>query len=173
MRFSTILNLGLIAAGGAASVRTLRRRHAWERSNQRAYIVLDYDDALAVSTRAGLPLAEFLHQAHHHGATHMALPELTLNRLMAKGRLAVVAPAVPLRPSHGPDGWAYLASADAGLLAELARELAARVPGSAAQLLPEAEAPTLALKGDLPALAEMGLGFEASAAAEAVTAGLG
>jgi Family of unknown function (DUF5693) len=173
MRFSTVLNLGLIAAGAAASVRTLRRRHAWEQSNQRAYIVLDYDDALSVSTRAGLPLAEFLHEAHHHGATHMALPELTLSRLMAKGRLAVVAPAVPLRPSHGPNGWTYLASADVELLGELGRELAARVPGSQAQLLPEAEVPTLAMKGDLTALAEMGLGFEAKAAAEAVTAGLG
>ena len=49
MRFSTVLNLGLVAAGAAASVRTLRRRHAWERSNQRAYIVLDYDDALAIA----------------------------------------------------------------------------------------------------------------------------
>src|SRR5579859_3650321 len=173
MRFSTVLNLGLIAAGAAASVRTLRRRHDWERSNQRAYIVLDYDDALSASTRAGLPLAEFLHEAHHHGATHMALPELTLNRLMAKGRLAVVVPAAPLRPSRGPNGWTYLASADAELLGDLVRELAARAPGSEAQLLLEEQAPTLALKGDLPALAEMGLGFEAAAAADAVTAGLG
>ena len=173
MRFSTILNLGLIAAGAAASVRTLRRRHAWERSNQRAHIVLDYDDALAVSTRAGKPLAEFLHEAHHHGATHLALPELTLNRLMAKGRLAPVVPAAPLSPTHGPNAWTYLAGADAELLAELARELAARAPGSAAQLLPDAAVPTLALMGDRPTLAEMGLGFEARAAAEAVTAGLG
>jgi hypothetical protein len=173
MRFSTILNLGLIAAGAAASVRTLRRRHAWERSKQRAYIVLDYDDALSVSTRSGMSLAEFLHEAHHHGATHLALPELTLNRLIVKGRLAPVVPAAPLSPTHGSNTWTYLASADAALLAEVARELAVRVPGSAAQLLPEAEVPTLALMGDLPTLAEMGLGFEAKAAAVAVTAGLG
>src|SRR5450759_1963038 len=129
MRYSTILNLGLIAAGAAASIRTLRRRHAWERSNQRAYIVLDFDDALSVSTRAGVPLAEFLHEAHHHGATHLALPELTLNRLIAKGRLVPTVPAVPLRLALGSAAWTYLASADAELVAELARELVARVPG--------------------------------------------
>jgi Family of unknown function (DUF5693) len=172
MRYSTILNLGLIAAGAAASIRTLRRRHAWERSNQRAYIVLDYDDALSVSTRAGMPLGEFLHEAHHHGATHLALPELTLKRLMAKGRLAPVVPASPLRPARGTQAWTYLAGAEAELVAELARELAARLPGSEAQLLSDTEVPTLAVMGDLPTLAEMGLGFEAAAAAAAVTAGL-
>ncbi len=173
MRFSNILNLGLIAAGAAASVRTLRCRRAWERNNQRAYIVLDYDDALSASTRAGLPLGEFLYEAHHHGATHLALPELTLNRLMLKGRLAATVPAGHLRPASGAIGCTYLASAEAQLLEDLARELAARVPGSVAQLLPEAAVPTLAIKGDLPTLAEMGLGFEVAAAAEALTAGLG
>ncbi len=173
MRFSTVLNLGLIAAGAAASARTLRRRHAWEQSNQRAYIVLDFDDALSVSTRAGMALGEFLHEARHHGATHLALPELTLNRLLAKGRLAIVIPAGPLPTADGQAAWTYLASTDADLLAELARELAARVPGSAPQVLAEAEVPTLALKGDLPTLAAMGLGFEAKVAAEVLTAGLG
>ncbi len=172
MRFSNVLNLGLIAAGAAASVRTLRRRQAWEQSNQRAYIVLDYDDALAVSTRAGGSFGKFLRQAHDHGATHLALPELTLNRLLAKGRLVPVVPAAPL-PARGPLSWTYLASADADLLAELERELAARVPACAAQLLLGAAVPTLAVRGDLPTLAEMGLGFEAKVAAEAVAAGLG
>jgi hypothetical protein len=87
MRLSSLLNLGLIAAGAAASARTLRERHCWEQSNRRAYIVLDHDDALAVCTRAGLSLQDFLHEAHHHGATHLALPEMTLGRLVAEGRL--------------------------------------------------------------------------------------
>src|SRR5690348_14170030 len=112
MRFSTILNLGLVAAGAAAAARTLRRRQRWEQSNQRAYIVLDYDDALSVSTRAGLTLGKFLREAHQHGATHLALPELTLNRLLAKGRLVVTVPITPLRPVGGSGGWVYLASAD-------------------------------------------------------------
>src|SRR5262245_9110433 len=91
MRISSLLNLGLIATGAVASLRTLRRRHAWETASQRAYIVLDYDDALAMSTRAGLALSELLHEAHHHGATHVSLPELTLARLVAKGRLVPMA----------------------------------------------------------------------------------
>src|SRR5260221_10888405 len=152
MRFSKILNLGLIAAGAAASVRTLRRRQSWENSNQRAYIVLDYDDALAVATRAGGSFGKFLQQASRHGATHLALPELTLSRLLAKGRLVPVVPAAPL-PSRGPLTWTYLASADADLLEELARELAERVPACAAQLLEGAGVPTLAVRGHLPTLA--------------------
>jgi hypothetical protein len=172
MRFSKILNLGLIAAGAAASVRTLRRRQAWEQSNQRAYIVLDYDDALAVSTRAGGSFGKFLRAAGEHGATHLALPELTLNRLLAKGRLVPVAPVAPL-PARGALTWTYLASPEADLLAELERELSERVPACAAQLLSGAAVPTLAVRGDLPTLAEMGLGFEARVAAEVVTAGLG
>jgi len=171
MRFSKILNLGLIAAGGVASARTLRRRQTWETSNQRAYIVLDYDDALAVSTRAGGSFGKFLLQAQRHGATHLALPELTLSRLLAKGRLVLVVPAAPL-PPRGALIWTYLASPDADLLEELARELSERVPACAAQLLEGAAVPTLAVRGDLPTLAEMGLGFEAKVAAEAVTAGL-
>ncbi len=184
MRLSSLLNLGLIAAGAAASVPTLRRRHAWEQANRRAYIVLDYDDALAVSTRAGLPLAEFLRQAQQHGATHAALPELTLNRLMRAGRLAPVIPAGLTRGLGeaggesssigpvGPPGQVYLAGADRALVEHVARELCARLPDSEAHLLAEAPTPTLAARGDLPTLAEMGLGFEAPAAAEVLMAGL-
>ena len=73
MRLSSLLNLGLIAVGAAASVKTLQRRHQWEQANQRTYVVLDYDDALAVCTRAGLSLSEFSRQARAHGATHLSL----------------------------------------------------------------------------------------------------
>ena len=174
MRLSSLLNLSLISAGGAASVRTLQRRHKWEQSNRRAYVVLDYDDALAVSTRAGLPLGEFLHEAHHHGATHVSLPELTLNRLLRAGRLV---PVAPVGAGLVPEGarTIYLASTEPELVAHLAAELEARLPASGAHLLPAKKTapPTLALNGDLATLAEMGLGFESGAAAEAVAAGLG
>jgi hypothetical protein len=173
MRVSSAINLGLIAAGAAASLRPLLRRHAWEMSNRRAYIVLDYDDALAVATRAGLSQTEFLHEAHQHGATHLALPELALSRLLAKGRLVPVVAAESTPSGRGAGTWIYLASSELELLEHLATELGARVPSCAARLLPAAPVPTLALRGDWPTLAEMGLGFEAPAAAQAVSAGLG
>ncbi|MEP7359496.1 MAG: DUF5693 family protein, partial [Anaerolineales bacterium] len=174
MRISSILNLSLIAAGAAASVRVLRRREAWEKSNRRAYIVLDHDDALSVATRAGMPLGEFLKKAAEHGATHLSLPELTLNRLMAKGRVAVTVPAAPvMAPAAGGGGWRYLASAEPALLEQVALELAARAPASRPQLMAGEPVPTLAVAGDLPTLAEMGLGFETSAAALILEAGLG
>jgi hypothetical protein len=173
MRLSSILNLSLIAIGAAASVPVLRRRDAWEKSNRRAFIVLDYDDALSVTTRAGMPQAEFFKKAAEHGATHLSLPELTLNRLIAKGRVVVTVPAAPVMSAAGSGGWRYLSSPDSALLEHIALELAARVPGSQPQLLAGEAAPTLAIMGDLPTLAEMGLGFEASAAAAIVEAGLG
>ncbi|MCC6187991.1 MAG: hypothetical protein IT318_03075 [Anaerolineales bacterium] len=172
MRLSSFVNLGLIAAGAAASVRTLLDRHRWEQSNRRAFIVLDYDDALAVCTRAGLELPEFLRDAHHHGATHLSLPELTLSRLIEKGRLVptVVAPGAQPRPAGR---WHTLASGEPALLEHVLRELSARVPASRPHRVAEADVPVIALAGDWPTLAEMGLGFEAEAAAAALAAGLG
>jgi hypothetical protein len=180
VRLSSLLNLSLIVAGAAGSVPALRRRHAWEQANRQAYIVLDYDDALAVSTRAGLPLAEFLGRAQQHGATHAALPELTLNRLMREGRLLPVVPAglaegreeVRARRQGGPPGQVYLAGTERTLVEHVATELCARLPDSEAHVLAEAPVPTLSARGDLPTLAEMGLGFEAGAAAEVLLAGL-
>jgi hypothetical protein len=177
MRLSPILNLGLIAVGAMASAKTLRQRHRWEQSNQKTYIVLDYDDALAVCTRAGMPLPEFLREARQHGATHLSLPELTLHRLLRAGRIAPTIPAHPLidPPTLGP--WVYLTSAEPDLIRYLAAELLARVPSSKAQVLPTSElkpvTATLAVAGDLPTLAEIGLGFETRVAAEALLSGLG
>jgi hypothetical protein len=172
MRPSYLLNLGLVAAGAIASLPTLRRRHAWEQSNRRAFIVLDYDDALAVTTRAGLGLAGFLHEARHHGATHVSLPELTLARLVAHGRLVPTVSAAPLPPA--PAGhWHFLLGRDRPLLEHLVDELSARVPASHPRLIDDGPVPMLAAAGDWPALAEVGLGFEAAAAAVALQAGLG
>ncbi|MGH2523965.1 MAG: hypothetical protein ACRDH2_15775, partial [Anaerolineales bacterium] len=160
MRLSSILNLGLIALGAAASIKTLKRRHAWEKSNQCTAIVLDYDDALSVSTRSGLPLGEFLRSAHDHGATHLSLPELTLDRLMRTGRLVLTIPHHPLTapPPNRGESWRYLAGTEPDLMEHLVTELRARVPAAHAQFVPHAQRPTIALAGHLPTLAEMGLG---------------
>src|SRR5574337_78265 len=129
MRLSSLLNLGLIAVGAAASLKTLRRRHRWEQANQRTCIVLDYDDALSVCTRAGLSLAEFLPLARAHGATHVSLPELTLDRLMHKGRLTPTSPVAHPEAPLPTGKWIYLAGTEAELLHHLTIELRARVPG--------------------------------------------
>jgi len=169
MRLSSLFNLSLVVVGAAASIKTLQRRRQWEKSNQRTYIVFDYDDAVAISTRAGMTLAEFLSEARQHGATHLSLPELTLHRLMREGRVAPIIPADPL-----PGGnWVYLAGLQPELLQHLADELRARVSWSKAHFLPNSHTPTLALSGDLPTLAEMGLGFETKVAVEITLAGLG
>jgi hypothetical protein len=172
MRLSHILNLALVAAGAAAAVPALRRRQAWEQANRRAYIVLDYDDAQAVGTRAGLSLSSYLAEARRHGATHVSLPELTLARLIAKGRLLpTVAPFDAAPPLAGR--WHFLTSSEPALLEQVQQELSARVPGSVPRLLAGKDVPVLALAGDWPTLAEMGLGFDVHAAAQALEAGLG
>jgi hypothetical protein len=181
MRLSHLVNLSLIGLGAAASLRSLRRRHAWEQANRQASIVLDYDDALAVATRAGLPLADFLCRARERGATHISLPELTLDRLLRAGRLVPVVPARSQQLPGSTGQWHYLASSEPALLEHLAAELDARLPSCEPQLLPRsasrgagpAVAHTLAVRGHLPAISEIGLGFDAGAAAEILSAGLG
>jgi hypothetical protein len=145
--------------------------------------VLDYDDALAISTRAGLPLPEFLDRARDHGATHVSLPEHSLDRLMREGRIAV-APVAQSDHGNGA-GRTCLASAEPHLLNHLADEFAARLPSSCAEItnyqlpISNLQSPIsypqsiLSLRGYLPTLAEMGLGFEAEAAAVIVDSGLG
>jgi len=195
MRLSSLLNLGLIAVGAAAAIPTLLRRREWEQSNQRTGIVLDYDDALSVCTRAAMPLGEFLQAARRHGATHLALPELTLNRLMREGRVVTTVPAGPISSPPPIGAWIYLASPEPPLIQHLVREFSARLPSSHAHLLstplssisnlqsplsnlqppqvPAAHLPcTLALAGDLPSLGEIGLGFETEVTAQALLAGL-
>jgi len=167
----SFINYALLTTGALASVRVLLKRHQWEQANQRTAIVLDYDDALAVSTRAGLPLREFLPMAHANGATHLSLPELTLKRLLQEGRLALTIPAQPISTPAPLGRWVYLTSVEPDLLQHLATELQARLPASQAQF---STAPLqLSFSGELSTIAEMGLGFETAVAAEIMLAGLG
>ena len=185
MRLSKLVNLGLIAAGAATSVKTLKRRAEWEGRNTPVYIVLDYDDALAVCTRAGLSFGDFLVKARDHGASHISLPEFTLHRLMAEGRVAAAWPAATRYSAgdarRGPR--LHLSAADPDLLSHVTTELATRLPTSEAQLTAEilldspsgkvTDGVTLTVRGHLPALAEMGLGFDMEVAAQIAQAGLG
>src|SRR5574341_883527 len=173
MRLSSLLNLGLIAVGAAASLKTLRRRRRWEQDSRRTCFGLGDDAALSVCTRAGLSLAEFLPLARDRGATHLSLPEITLDRLMRQGRIVPTVPAEHPGEPLPAGKWIYLASTEPELLHHLTIELRARVPASNARMLPAPYAPTLAFTGDLPTLAEMGLGFEVKAAAEILLSGLG
>lgn len=101
---------------------------------------------------------------------------------MAKGRLvpltaAGLGPAVggdaPALPAPRIGQWHTLTSHEPALLDHLIRELSARVPGSQPRLLALHPVPTMAVAGGSPTLAELGLGFDTAAAAEALNAGLG
>ncbi|MBI1800091.1 MAG: hypothetical protein HYR71_00480, partial [Chloroflexi bacterium] len=87
MRISTLVSLGMMAAGGVAAMQTVSSAQRRRAGDKRVSIVVDYDDAQAVSARAGLPLCELLRQLKASGATHCTVPELTINRLLREGRL--------------------------------------------------------------------------------------
>ena len=87
MKLSRLLSLTLAVAGGVASSRVLQRRQQWEAQNNRMAICVDFDDAQAAAIRAGLPLTELVEMLASNGATHLSLPELTLNRLRNTGQL--------------------------------------------------------------------------------------
>jgi hypothetical protein len=116
-----------------------------------------------------MPFGDLLHELAHHGATHVSLPEWTLDRLLRTGRLTPLAPAKPLTPSPRVGHWNYL-HGDNQLTRQLAIELKTRLPYTEAQVVSEE---TLAFAGDLPTIGEIGLGFEGTAAQLIAAHGLG
>ena len=169
MKLSSLLSLSLTVAGGLASTRILRRRQSWEQTNNRVAICVDYDDAYAAAIRAGMPFDDLLHELAHHGATHVSLPELTLNRLQRLGWLMPQAPVTPLTAAPRVGHWNTL-HGQPDLVACLAAELATRLPYTQAQVIAGS---TLAFAGDRPTIGEIGLGFETSVAGRIAAHGLG
>jgi hypothetical protein len=168
MKFSRLLSLSLAAVGSAAAARILRRRHQWEAAHNKVAICVDFDDAHTAAIRAGMPFDELLHELGHHGATHLSLPELTLDRLLRTGQLTPLAPASPISTRPRVGHWNYL-HGDADLVSPLASELAARLPYTEARLAGDC---TLAFAGDLPTIGEIGLGFDAFMAQRITAQGL-
>ncbi len=156
MKLSSWLSLSLTLAGGLAAGRVLARRQRWEDSNSRVAICVDYDDACAAAIRAGMPFDDLLRELSQHGATHVSLPELTLDRLARTGQLLPHAPSQPLPARPRVGHWNYL-HGDRDLVAQLAGELSNRLPYTEAGLVAGG---TLAFAGDLPTIGEIGLGFD-------------
>jgi hypothetical protein len=172
MKLSTVISLGMMASGGLAAARVVMQRQPTRAQDKTISVVVDYDDAQAVSIRAGLSFADLLTKLKASGATHITLPELTLNRLWRMGQLFSSVPHEPLT-TRAPFGqWIYLTSADAACVARLATELQTRLPQLAAQVLSH-DKHTLALAGDLPTIDAIGLGFDAHTANAIHQAGLG
>jgi hypothetical protein len=169
LKLSRLLTLSVSLVGGLAAGRVLARRTRWEQQHHRVAICVDYDDLAAAAIRAGLPFSELLARLAQQGATHVSLPELTLNRLVQFGRLAPQAPAQPFTHSPQVGHWNYL-HGHPDLVAYLAEELAIRLPQTEGQCLPPS---TLAFAGDLPTIGEIGLGFEKELSQQMRQAGLG
>ncbi len=156
-----------MAGGALLAARSLDGRRRWEAANRQAAIALDWDDVQAVATRllddSDLrDPAALLRRYRDSGATHLSIPELSLNRLLAAGDVSVV---------QGQEaGRVALQASNAALAQLLVDELAARLPHIDAAPGP---GNTLSFRGDLPTVAEVGLGFDPAHAALAVAAGLG
>lgn len=168
MLWSRLLSLGAAVTGAAMAWPVLYRRHFWEGQNNRVAICLDFDDAQAAAIRAGWPLETMLAAAAQHGATHLSLPELTLQRLLRLGALTAQAPARPLTRRPPVGHWNYVHGAPE-LVDYLAGEMAVRLPYSQAQAPGRS---TLAFAGSLADLGEIGLGFDPTVAALARAQGL-
>lgn len=166
LKLHRMLSYGLMTAGAVVSARAIERRLAWEEANVHAGILLDWDDVQAVATRAGqsdLDPAGLLRRFREQGATHLALPELSLARLLARGRLSVEQGSRP--------GRVYLRAESPALAERVTAELQARLPHLQVECS-QAEQPLVSFQGDLPTVAEVGLGFDPAVADLARQAGL-
>lgn len=159
----------MTVAGGIAASRVLRRRHRWEQEQRSVAICIDFDDAADAAIRAALPFPQLLQRLAHAGATHVSLPELTLARLLQQGLLTPQAPARPLAETPPLGHWNYL-HGPAELVRALANEMCERLPHTEPRVLQDS---TLAFAGNLPALRNIGLGFDAAAATRIANRGLG
>lgn len=161
---------GLLVTGAIASLGSLRKRRAWETANHHAGIMLDWDDVQAVATRAvagraspGDP-AGLLRRLKSSGATHLSIPELSLNRLLARGQLSLTQGSSARR--------VYLKARDVPTAELVAAELAIRLPQIEASCS-GSPTPVISFIGDLPSVAEVGLGFDPAHASLAREVGLG
>jgi hypothetical protein len=160
LKLSRLLSLTLALAGAVASSRVLQRRQQWEAQNNRVAICVDFDDAQAAAIRAGLPLTELVEMLASNGATHLSLPELTLNRLRQTGQLTPQAPTKPRPDAPRVGHWNYLHGPE-NLVRHLATELRERLPYTQASCH---DAQTLVFAGDLPTIGEIGLGYDVALA---------
>jgi hypothetical protein len=172
LKLHQLLGYGLIATGTGLTMQSLTRRYLWEQTNTRAVIMLNWDDVQAVATRAlsngpkddtrpGVDTLLLLRQYRENGATHLAIPEITLTRMMQQGEINVIQGKSTAR--------VYLMARSAALAEWLNIELQARLP----QLDSKREQQDIvSFRGDLPSVVEIGLGFVAEHAVLAEQAGL-
>lgn len=164
MKLHRMISYSLLTAGAIGAAKAVFSRWQWDEVNVHAAIMLDWDDVEAVATRtAGVGVGALLCRYRESGATHLSIPELTLNRLLQNGTLAVVA---------GADaGRVYLQAGNAAIAGLVVAELQARLPHIQAAHT-RAKKPVISFAGNLPAVAEVGLGFNPAHADLARQAGL-
>lgn len=139
-----LIAYGLMLSGLVLSLPAVLRRWQWDDNNVLVGLVLDWHDIQAID--ATTPIATLLARYKQHGATHVLLPELTLQRLATSQQISV---------THTADQ-VYLHSADDTLLVWLADILAQRCPQL--QMRHDAQESAIVVQGTLDAVAEVGLG---------------
>ena len=144
-----------MAAGTLTTLKQLLDRWVWDDNNVLISIMLDWDDVQAVATRAQgndrvYSVEALLQLYRENGANYLSIPELTLKRLLDKGELSLAQGSEADR--------VYLRAQNADIAALVTTELQARLPHVEAQQT-KAKNPLISFKGDLPTLAEVGLGF--------------
>lgn|GEM_PF-893180 len=173
MKLHRLISYSLMTTGAVAAGKAVLKRQQWEEVNVHAAIMLDWDDVQAVVTRAAAvfagageeeaAMAELLRRYRVNGATHLSIPELTLNRLLGKGEMSVTQGASAHR--------VYLQTQNSALADRVAAELEARLP-HLKPLRSGTKTPVVSFLGDLPSVAEIGLGFDPAHAALARQADL-
>lgn len=150
-----LLAYSLMTTGALASAKPLLDRWLWEDNNIMVSLMLDWDDVQAVASRATgengpQSVGDLLRLYQESGANYLSIPEVTLRRLLDKGQLV---------PASGADAERVYLRAQTATIAELVTtELQARLPHIDTKQT-TAKNPLISFRGDLPTIAEVGLGF--------------
>ncbi len=156
MKLSRILSLAATTVGTVASTKVLQKRHAQEKRNKKVGICVDFDDVTVAALRAGITFDDLAKQLVAKGATHISLPEMTLNGLIQRGVLRPMVPADRLAEAPPLGQWIYL-HGTAQFIPIIESALNWRLPQLKGQQLDDN---TLVFAGSLLAHGDLGLGFD-------------
>lgn len=152
----------LIVIGALAAVWVAVERVMVEQTNRTVALAIDWQEVRALAAAEGVDPREVITLLHSAGATHLAVPEMALGDLVARGDVWLL----------GRGSTVEVWSDDPGTLQQVARGLSARFPGSYRRDETDEGGPVLVVPATAVDMATAGVGYPRAAVEAATQAGM-